>query len=142
MNHSAQRVWNMSEDKRRAYFARRAAAGAKRSRITRDLIDLGSSGPALDKRQVATLSLALNPSLPVWKRILFETAIKHQIAPDVIVGEQRRQSIVRARHELMYRLSAETPMSLQMIARRIGQASHAGVIYGIRRHLERAGVQA
>ena len=134
MNHSSQRVWNMSDDKRRNYFARRAASGAMRSRLALDLIDRGISGSALDDAYAEMLSLAGNQNLPVLRRILLETAIKHQIAPDVITGKQRRQNIVRARHELMYRLSTETPMSLSMIARCGGQASHAGVIYGIRRH--------
>ena len=65
--------------------------------------------------------------------ILTEIAKKHGVTLTELCGSQRSRQQVLARHEAMYRLRAETPMSLLAIGERLGR-DHSSVIYGIAQH--------
>ena len=68
--------------------------------------------------------------------ILTEIAKKHGVTLTELRGNQRSRQQVLARHEAMYRLRAETPMSLLAIGERLGR-DHSSVIYGIAQHQSR-----
>lgn len=72
--------------------------------------------------------------LPQWKQIVGEVARKHNVSVQEIVGGQRTDRIVQARHECCYRLSHETSMSLPQIGRRLGGRDHTTILHGIRRY--------
>ena len=65
--------------------------------------------------------------------ILTEIAKKHGVTLTELCGSQRSRQQVLARHEAMYRLRAETRMSLLAIGERLGR-DHSSVIYGIAQH--------
>ena len=71
-----------------------------------------------------------------WQSILTEIASKHGVTLTEMCSERRNRAPVLARHEAMYRLRAETPMSLLAIGERLGR-DHSSVIYGIAQHRAR-----
>ena len=72
-----------------------------------------------------------------WKEILNEVAKLHNIPVTDIVSERRQRDIVAARHEYIWRLRYETPMSLEAIGRRCGDRDHATVRNAIMAHEKR-----
>ena len=71
-----------------------------------------------------------------WQAILMEIASKHGVTLTEMCSERRNRAPVLARHEAMYRLRAETRMSLLAIGERLGR-DHSSVIYGIAQHRAR-----
>ena len=106
--------------------------------VERDLVQ------ALDHASTV-LSLAMfcmmnNLRVPgdVSQEIIRETAIKHGLEVEDITGPRRRQALVIARHEAMYRIHQERKnMSLPMIGR-LFHRDHTTVLSGIRAHARRA----
>ncbi|WP_323012917.1 helix-turn-helix domain-containing protein [Devosia sp.] len=126
-------IWDMSEDQRRAEIVKRAASGARRALGLRDYIRVEPTPkPIYPRPAVGPISLRL----PTWRRILAEVAIAHGIPPILILGRQRRREIMAARHELMYRLSTETTMSLSAIGKKLDR-DHTTVLSGIKAHKRR-----
>lgn len=72
-----------------------------------------------------------------WKRIVNEVCVKHQVSRGEMMGPQREQRIVIARHEAMYRMKKETTLSLPAIGKKMGGKDHATVMNAVRRHQER-----
>lgn len=69
-----------------------------------------------------------------WKQIVTEVCAKHNIGRVEILSRTRRYAVVHARHEAMWRMRAETTLSLPEIAKRLGGLDHTTVLHGIRRH--------
>jgi hypothetical protein len=72
-----------------------------------------------------------------WKRIVNEVCTKHKVSRGELMGPQREQRIVIARHEAMYRMKKETTLSLPAIGKKMGGKDHATVMNAVRRHEER-----
>lgn len=72
-----------------------------------------------------------------WKEIIREVCEKHTVTRGELLGHQRQQRIVIARHEAMYRMKKETTMSLPAIGRRLGGKDHSTVINAVRKHQQR-----
>jgi len=71
---------------------------------------------------------------PRWRRILTEVAVKHRIAVVDLTSPRRDRPSVRARHEAMWRMRTETPMSLPDIGRRLGGRDHTTIMHGIAKY--------
>lgn len=69
-----------------------------------------------------------------WRQILNEVAMSHNISAQDIISERRQRNIVAARHEYIWRLRHETPMSMEAIGRRCGGRDHATVRHAIQAH--------
>lgn len=69
-----------------------------------------------------------------WKQIVTEVAAKHKIGRVEILSRTRRTPIVAARHEAMWRMRAETTLSLPEIGKRLGGFDHTTVLHGVRKH--------
>jgi hypothetical protein len=125
-------IWEMTEDDRRVAIARRAAAAARRALGRRDYIKIEPTpAPAYPKPV-----LVIPDNAPQWRRILFEVAMAHGIPVVLILGKQRQRPIMAARHELMFRMSRETGLTIADIGRRL-KRDHTTVLSGIRAHQRR-----
>lgn len=69
-----------------------------------------------------------------WKFIAAEVCRRHHVKMTEMASRRRTAAVVRARHELFYRLATETPMSSVEIGRVVGGFDHTSVIFGVRRH--------
>lgn len=126
-------MWEMDdENARRRAIIRRAAKGASRAlgSVLRDMIVIE---PTLS---IVPVHLTIPAGLPAWRRIILETAIKHNLMPAEMLSSQRAYNLVAARHEVMYRLKTETTMSLPAIGKKLGK-DHTTVLHGIRKHVKR-----
>lgn len=77
---------------------------------------------------------APNPLAPAWKRILDETATKHCVSVDDIISPRRDRAILPARYEAIWRMKAETAMSLPAIGRRLGGRDHTTIINALKKY--------
>lgn len=128
-------MWEMDDvDARRRAIIRRAARGARRALGKRDVIVIEPTAPP--QPMVVPITLVIPDNTQTWRRIILETAIKHNIMPAEMLSAQRAYKLVIARHEVMYRMKTETTMSLPAIGRRLGK-DHTTVLHGVRRHIER-----
>lgn len=75
------------------------------------------------------------------KTILAECVEKHDLPAREILGPWRARELVWARQELAYRLRAETPMSYPQIGLFIGGRDHTTILYSVRQHAKRNGLQ-
>lgn len=70
-------------------------------------------------------------SIPdIIKRIVAEVCLKHNQFLLDIESDRRTKEVIKARHELMYRLRTETTWSLPRIGRFLGNRDHTTVIHG------------
>lgn len=124
-------MWEMdSDDARRRAIIRRASKGASRTLGKRDVIVIEPTAA------IVPIALRIPDGAPAWRRIILETAIKHNMTPTEMLSAHRAKRLVRARHEAMYRIKTETTMSFPAIGRRLG-IDHTTVIYGVQKHIER-----
>lgn len=126
-------MWEMDdEDARRRAIIRRASKGARRTlgAEKRDIIMIEPTST------VVPVQLTIPTGAPTWRRIVIETAIKHNIMPAEMLSSQRAYNLVAARHEVMYRLKTETTMSLPAIGKKLGK-DHSTVLHGVRKHIAR-----
>lgn len=72
-----------------------------------------------------------------WRNIIREVSKKHGVSILEIRGRYRDQRIVKARHEVFYRMRKETAFSLPEIGRRVGGFDHATVYYALSKHAAR-----
>lgn len=75
------------------------------------------------------------------QRIIAEVCTKHRVSRAELLGHQREQRIVIARHEAFYRMKTETTLSLPAIGTRMGSKDHSTVHHGVKRHIERMAKQ-
>jgi hypothetical protein len=74
---------------------------------------------------------------PMWRIIVREVCQKHGVPEIDIFSHRRPHNVVLARHEMMYRMRHETPLSLPQIGKRLGGRDHTTVLHGIRKHQAR-----
>jgi hypothetical protein len=67
------------------------------------------------------------------KEILRNTAAKHNLSIEVLLGHRRSVHIVRARHEAIYLISEETALSLPQIGSIMGDRDHTTILHAIRK---------
>jgi chromosomal replication initiation ATPase DnaA len=72
-----------------------------------------------------------------WRLIMKEVCDKHQVGILEIRSHRRAYRIIRARHELFYRLRMETALSLAQIGQRVGGFDHSTTLSGIKCHEKR-----
>ena len=72
-----------------------------------------------------------------WRMIMKEVCAKHKVGVLEIRSHRRSYPIIRARHELFYRLRTETALSFAQIGQRVGGFDHSTTISGIRCHIKR-----
>jgi len=72
-----------------------------------------------------------------WRMIMKEVCAKHEVGVLEIRSHRRAYNLTKARHELFYRLKAETALSLSQIGQRVGDFDHTTVISGIKAHAKR-----
>lgn len=75
-----------------------------------------------------------------WKVIFQEVCDKHNVPPVLIRGKQRAPYIVKARHEIAYRLVHETTMSLPQIASKMGYECHTTLYNCIEKYKKAHGI--
>ena len=92
----------------------------------------GGTDPApTSPHRPATSSEPLHDKI---RRIKQEVAEKHGVTVADLEGPSRRPACARPRHELMWRLRRETPLSYPAIGRRLGGRHHTTVLNGVRLH--------
>ncbi len=72
------------------------------------------------------------------KRILAETAEKHGLKIECVIGPRRYPELVRCRREAAWLIARDTPLSLPQIGAILGK-DHTTVLMAIRRHNEATG---
>lgn len=76
-----------------------------------------------------------------WKDIVRETCEKHKVGVGQVMSDQRYASVVAARNEVFYRMSRECVLSLPRIGQLLGK-DHTTVLHGIRRYMQKHGLEA
>jgi chromosomal replication initiation ATPase DnaA len=76
---------------------------------------------------------------PAWRRIAAEVAARHGMTVRSMMERARFRHLVLARQEAMYRVAAETRLTLPQIGRRLGR-HHTTILHGIRAHAARSGL--
>lgn len=71
-----------------------------------------------------------------WRDIIKQVSLKHGVSILEIRGRYRDQRIVKARHEVFYRMRMETGFSFPEIGRRVGGFDHSTAINGYRTHMQ------
>lgn len=66
--------------------------------------------------------------------IIREVATAHEVSIDALKGPRHFASIVRARHEAMFRLKSELDLSLPVIGRLFGGRDHTTVMNALRKY--------
>lgn len=69
---------------------------------------------------------------PACTSILNEVVKKHGFPPDVILGRERFRPVVRARHELWFRVHSELGWSYYMMARYFN-VDHTTIMHAVRK---------
>lgn len=67
-------------------------------------------------------------------QVIRETAAKHNVSTEHLIGHCRRAGVVWARFEIMWRARIELGMSYQLIARVLGGRDHTTIMYGVKRY--------
>jgi chromosomal replication initiation ATPase DnaA len=97
---------------------------------------------AEQQTKIAALCSALNAfgkcSDPeIARKLAMSVATKHGISFADLTSHKRDASLVRARHEAMWRLRQNTRLSYPQIGKILGDRDHSTIIHGIRRHEQR-----
>ena len=71
------------------------------------------------------------------RKLAISVATKHGISFSDLVSHRREKTLVRARHEAMWRLRRNTRLSLPQIAKILGKRDHTTIMHGIRQHEKR-----
>lgn len=69
--------------------------------------------------------------------IIRETAAKHNISTEYLIGHTRRAGAVWARFEIMWRARHELNAPYQLIGQVLGGRDHSTVMHGIKRYEKR-----
>lgn len=133
------------------YIARRKRLGVgitEKPKLPKQVIKVSEERkvhvPALAPEPDPTIIPSLDKTLLVpadqWKIIFEEVCVKHNVPPILIRGKQRSTYIVRARHELAWRLAHETSMSLPQIASKMGYEDHTTLYNCFKRYKQEHGL--
>lgn len=77
-----------------------------------------------------------------FEQVLREVADKHGLSVAELRGSCRMRGVAWPRQEVMYRAYRETRLSLPQIGSRLGDRDHTTVLYGIKAHAGRIGLEA
>ena len=69
--------------------------------------------------------------------IIRETAAKHNISTEYLIGHTRRRGVAWARFEIMWRARHEVGASYELIGAVLGGRNHSTVMYGVARYENR-----
>lgn len=69
--------------------------------------------------------------------IIRETAAKHNVPTEYLIGHCRRAGVAWARFEIMARARRETGASYELIGHVLGGRNHSTVMHGINRYENR-----
>ena len=69
--------------------------------------------------------------------IIRETAAKHNISTEYLIGHTRRRGVAWARFEIMWRARHEIGAAYELIGHVLGGRNHSTVMYGINRYEDR-----
>ena len=69
--------------------------------------------------------------------IIRETAAKHNISTEYLIGHTRRRGVAWARFEIMWRARHEIGASYELIGAVLGGRNHSTVMYGVARYENR-----
>ena len=70
-------------------------------------------------------------------QIIRETAAKHNISTEYLIGHTRRRGVAWARFEIMWRARHEVGASYELIGAVLGGRNHSTVMYGVARYENR-----
>ena len=70
-------------------------------------------------------------------QIIRETAAKHNISTEYLIGHTRRRGVAWARFEIMARARRETGASYELIGHVLGGRNHSTIMHGIKRYEDR-----
>lgn len=71
------------------------------------------------------------------REILWETALKHNVSTEYLIGHCRLAGVAWARFEVMARARQETGASYELIGYVLGGRNHSTIMHGIRRYENR-----
>lgn len=67
-------------------------------------------------------------------QVIRETAAKHNVSTEHLIGHCRRAGVAWARFEVMWRARCDLGMSYQLIGRVLGGRDHTTIMYGVKRY--------
>lgn len=102
-----------------------------KSEVIRDYIDVMDAPFVRD-----FLDASASPSTS-WRTIVSETCNKYGVSKFEALGSGRVDNVVRARHEIFYRMSKECGISFAKIGRLLGDRDHTVIRFGVIRHIQR-----
>ena len=70
-------------------------------------------------------------------QIIRETAAKHNVSTEYLIGHCRRAGVAWARFEIMARARRETGASYELIGHVLGGRNHSTIMHGIKRYEDR-----
>ena len=71
------------------------------------------------------------------QEILWETALKHNVSTEYLIGHCRRAGVAWARFEIMWRARHEVGASYELIGHVLGGRNHSTIMHGISRYENR-----
>jgi chromosomal replication initiator protein len=71
------------------------------------------------------------------REIIWETALKHNVSTDYLIGHNRRKGVVWARFEIMWRARHELNAPYALIGQVLGGRDHSTIMHGIERYENR-----
>lgn len=118
----------------------------------RERLGIFQAKPVIVKRQAVTLPKPEPVYVPLgeavsdfidaekWKGVMREVSEKHGIPIEAIKSGDRNRKIIRARHEICYRLITEFKMSYPAAARKVGYEDHTSVLNAVDKFALRNGL--
>ena len=70
-------------------------------------------------------------------QIIRETADKHNVSTEYLIGHCRRAGVAWARFEIMWRARHEVGASYELIGHVLGGRNHSTIMHGIKRYENR-----
>ena len=71
------------------------------------------------------------------REILWETALKHNVSTEYLIGHCRRRGVAWARFEIMWRARHEVGAAYELIGAVLGGRNHSTIMHGISRYENR-----
>ena len=72
-------------------------------------------------------------------QIIRETAVKHNVSTEYLIGHCRRAGVAWARFEIMWRARHEVGASYELIGHVLGGRNHSTIMHGINRYQTNVG---
>jgi chromosomal replication initiator protein len=71
------------------------------------------------------------------EELIAETAAKHNLSPEALIGHNRRKGVIWPRFEIMWRARHELNAPYQLIGHVLGGRDHSTIMHGIARYEKR-----